>query len=71
MIIGSWIVLGILGFVFVFIAAESYNDNADIFGWIGLTLLIISLVILLFRMFSWIYKLSENRRYTPGSYNCC
>jgi hypothetical protein len=26
---------------------------------------------LIFRMFSWIYKSSKDRRYTSRCYNCC
>lgn len=68
MMIALMIILGIVGMVLLLIAAEDGNDAP---GWVGLVMMLIALVMLINRMFKWIYKSSENRRYTSRCYNRC
>jgi membrane-bound ClpP family serine protease len=68
MIIAIMIILFIVGMTLLMIAAEECSDSV---GWVGVIMMVISLVMLIFRMFSWIYKSSKDRRYTSRCYNCC
>lgn len=68
MMIAIMIILGIVGFAVLMISAEECSDTMC---WIGVIMMLISVTMLIFRMFSWIYKPSKNRRNTPGCYNCC
>ena len=50
MLIALMIILFILGFVFLAIAAESWN-HGDLFGGIGVTSIVISIIMLICRLY--------------------
>ena len=68
MLIVIMIILGVLGMALLMFGAEDSNDGM---AWSGLIMMLISVVILIYRMFPWIYISSKNRRYTSRCYNCC
>ena len=70
MIIGLMLFLGILGFILWGVSACVY-DHEIVWFVIGTILVIASLGVFIFRMFSWIYKSSKDRRNTSRCYNCC
>jgi uncharacterized membrane-anchored protein len=74
MILGLMIGMFILGMILLCVgAAVEYSNNTACVVLIILAVLLMlgSCVMFIFRMFSWIYKSSKDRRYTPRSYNCC
>ena len=68
MLIAIMIILFIVGMTLLMIAAEECSDSV---GWVGVIMMVISLVMLIFRMFSWICKSSKDRGNTSRCYNCC
>ena len=70
MIIWSIIILFVLSFVFAMLACGDY-EHEIVHGSISAVLCILGIVVFIFRMFSWIYKSSKDRRCASRCYNCC
>lgn len=68
MLIAIMIILGVIGFILLYIAD---SESSDAIAVVSLILMLASIGMLIFRMFSWICEPSKDRRYTSRCYNCC
>lgn len=72
MILGITLGLFILCLILLGVAAIVNDYTAsDVLCYLAIVAFVASIVMLIVRMFHWIYKSSKDRRSTPGSYNCC
>lgn len=70
MLVVFMIIFGIVGVSMLVASAESWEHELS-YIIIGLVLCFMSLVIFIFRLCQWIYRLSKDRGHTSRSYNSC
>ena len=68
MILVLGIILGIIGFILMLIGEANCSD---IESGLGAVLILLTIGLFIFRMFSWICKLSKDRRNTSRCCDCC